>query len=469
MTMHGRPLLPRSIVAPLLAMALAACAAPAEAQFETPNRQFHDATTFPLDGRHRDLPCESCHRGDSYKGTPTRCFDCHWVRRQDDRFRLQLGSQCEQCHRTTSWSAVRWDHESMTSMPLGPAHRQLPCQSCHTGNSFRAAQPACVACHQQDYEAARNPNHVAAGFPTACEACHRPGDATFNQARFDHAAVFPLLGPHRDQTCAACHTNNVYAGLRRDCVGCHRADYDRTTTPNHAAAGFPTTCEDCHRAADSAFDNGRFDHNAAFALVGRHAQAACTACHRGLYRGTPRECVGCHRDAYDRTTRPSHAAAGFPVTCESCHRPTDPSFEGAALNHGVFFPLAGRHAQASCAACHENNVYRGTPRDCVGCHRSDYDHTSSPSHAAAGFSTSCSDCHRNSDSSWTQGRFDHRFPLRGPHRTACSSCHQSSQSYATFTCLTCHERGETDDEHRERAGYRYESLACYGCHPDGRH
>ena len=62
-------------------------ATPVEAQFETPNRQFHNTTTFPLDGRHRDLPCASCHIKNAYKGTPAKCVDCHWVRRQDDRFR----------------------------------------------------------------------------------------------------------------------------------------------------------------------------------------------------------------------------------------------------------------------------------------------------------------------------------------------------------------------------------------------
>jgi hypothetical protein len=64
------------------------------AQFDTPNRQFHNETAFPLDGRHRTVECASCHINHVYKGTPTRCFDCHWVRRQDDRYRLQLGSQC---------------------------------------------------------------------------------------------------------------------------------------------------------------------------------------------------------------------------------------------------------------------------------------------------------------------------------------------------------------------------------------
>jgi hypothetical protein len=524
------------------------CGAPAAfAQFETPSRAFHNETSFPLDGRHRDVTCASCHQQQgTYKGTPTTCFDCHWVRRQDDRYRLQLGSQCEQCHRTTSWTDARWDHAATTGVPLGAAHRQVTCQACHTTSTFRAAQTSCVSCHQQDYQNARTPNHVAAGFPTTCDACHRVSDATFNQARFDHNVSFPLVGVHAQQTCATCHTGNVFRGIARDCVGCHRPLYDRTTTPNHAAAGFPTTCENCHRPTDTSWRGAGFNHATVFALVGRHAQTVCASCHvNNVFRGTPRECVGCHRAQYERTTMPSHAAAGFPTACDGCHRPTDASWQGAGFNHSSVFALVGRHAQTACASCHVNNVYRGTPRDCIGCHRTQYDRTTAPNHvaagfpttceschradapawtgagfnhssvfalvgrhaqtacaschvnnvyrgtprecvgchrplydrttapnhAAAGFPTTCDSCHRAADTTWNQGTFNHRFPITsGPHRTTCATCHQSN-SFQVFTCLVCHEhdRARMDEKHRERAGYRYDSLACYSCHPNGRH
>jgi hypothetical protein len=191
-----------------------------------------------------------------------------------------------------------------------------------------------------------------------------------------------------------------------------------------------------------------------------------------VYRGTPRDCVACHRTQYDRTTSPNHVAAGFSTACETCHRPTDTSFRGVQFNHNAVFALAGRHALAACTSCHVNNVFRGTARDCVGCHLTQYQRTTSPSHVAAGFPTTCESCHRNSDTSWTQGTFNHRFPITsGPHRTSCSTCHQSGGTFTTFTCLVCHEhdRARMDDKHRGRAGYRYDSLACYSCHPNGRH
>lgn len=516
-----------------------------KAQFETPNRQFHQKTSFRLEGRHQAVACDSCHLKGVFKGTPTACMDCHWIRRQDDRFKLQLGSQCEQCHTATSWAPARFDHAAATGTPLIGAHRLLACQDCHKKGDLRSASGGCASCHLQDYLSAREPDHAASGFPTTCETCHRAGDASFKLARFDHQASFPLQGQHALQTCSTCHKNNVYQGTPRECVGCHRPEYDRTTSPPHAAAGFPTTCDSCHRVTDSSFRGVTFNHNSVFALQGRHAQTACATCHvNNVYRGTARECAGCHRQEYDRTTSPPHAAAGFPTTCDSCHRVTDSSFRGitfnhssvfplqgqhsqqactachqnnvyrgtpracagchltdynrttspphaaagfpttcdtchratdssflgAVFNHSAVFPLVGRHAQQSCVACHQNNVYRGTPRACVGCHLADYNRTSAPSHMAAGFPTTCDSCHRDTDSNWTQGRFVHRFPITsGNHNAPCTTCHTNSASYQIFTCLTCHHtQSETAKEHQGISGFRYDSLACYGCHPNGK-
>jgi hypothetical protein len=597
------------------------------AQFDTPNRSFHNATGFPLDGRHLTVECEACHLNGQYQATPTTCFACHWQRRRDDPYQTRLGTQCEQCHRPTSWTAVQWDHAGQAGVPLNLDHRLLACESCHSSRVFAPGSTTCVSCHQRDFAATTAPNHAAAGFPLTCASCHRPGDSTWQNGGgggFDHNAVFPLVGVHAAQACQACHVNNLYLGTSRDCVGCHRNDYNRTSAPNHAAAGFPTTCETCHRPTDPSWRNGgggQFDHNAIFPLQGAHAMQACTTCHvNNVYRGTPRECVGCHQADYNRTASPNHAAAGFPTTCETCHRPTDPSWQsgsgfdhqavfalvgnharvdcavchvnnvfrgtprdcvgchqneynrttspnhaaanfpttcdtchrptdpswgsgsgfnhqavfplvgtharvdcavchvnnvfrgtprdcvgchqneynrttspnhaaanfpttcdtchratdaqwqGATFNHTAYFALVGRHAAASCASCHLNNVYRGTPRDCVGCHLSDYNGTRDPNHASAGFPTTCDSCHRNTDSSWDQGTFVHSwFPLTGPHNRPCAECHTTPSNYTQFSCTVCHSRSETDGHHREVGGYRYDSAACYACHPNGRH
>ena len=448
--------------------AVLAVASPAAAQFDTPSRQFHDKTTFRLEGRHVGVPCESCHLNGVYKSTPTKCFDCHWTRRQDDRFKLQLGTQCEQCHTPVAWTSARFDHGALTGLVLNGAHRALACQSCHKNDNFRAANSNCVSCHLKDFQSATSPNHVAGGFPTTCETCHRASDPTFRQSSFNHQASFALVGQHAQQLCAACHVNNVYKGTSRDCVGCHRVNYNRTTSPPHAAAGFGTTCDSCHRATDATWKGASFNHATFFSLVGLHAQQTCVACHvNNVYKGTARDCVGCHRTEYNRTTSPPHAAAGFGTTCDSCHRASDTTWKGAAFTHSSF-PLLGVHAQQACTACHVNNVYLGTARTCVGCHRTKYDRTTSPNHASSGFGTTCETCHRGTDTSWSQGTFTHRFPITsGKHKFACAQCH-TTPSYQVFTCLTCHSKSEMDSQHRNRNGYRYDSLTCYGCHPTGR-
>lgn len=361
------------------------------------SRAFHKTGRFNLEGRHLAVPCARCHVNGAVKGTPTRCYDCHWVRRQDDPFRTRLGSDCETCHRPTAWSAVAWNHGAATGLALSPPHRAVGCAGCHTNRQVGTGGTACYACHAKQYQATKNPPHQAAGFPTQCELCHLPSHTSFSQGTSQHNAYFPLSGTHAVQPCSACHRNNVYRGTPRDCYGCHRADYDRTTSPNHAAARFPTTCESCHRPTDASFKT-TFSHSSIFALVGVHAAQPCTACHKNnIYAGTPRDCYPCHQVQYDRTTNPNHRAAGFPTTCEACHRNSDASFSQGRFTHTWFPITSGRHA----------------------------------------------------------GR-------------ACSECHTDPNNYKVFTCTTCHDRASTDARHQGRAGYRYESAACYSCHPTGR-
>jgi hypothetical protein len=508
------------------------------------NRGFHKVGVFPLEGRHLSVDCASCHLNGVIKGTPVRCADCHWARRQDDRYRTRLGENCESCHRPTSWTAVNWNHATMTGFALSPAHRALGCDGCHKTQTFTNESVFCVTCHDKDYRGAKQPNHVTAGFPTSCEACHLPSHTNWNQATFNHQASFQLVGVHASQTCAACHRNSVYRGTPRDCYGCHKADYDQSKNPGHAAAGFPITCDSCHRATDPNWHTN-FNHGSVYPLQGVHATLSCSACHKnGVYRGTPRDCYGCHKTDYDQSKNPGHAAAGFPTTCETCHLASAPDWHASfnhnsvfqlvgvhatvacatchrnnvykgtprncygchktdydqsknpnhaaagfpttcdachsasagdwhtSFNHNAVYPLLGRHLTAACTSCHQNNVYKGTPRDCYPCHQAQYNNTTNPKHSAAGFPTTCASCHNASDSSWTLGRFTHTwFPITsGRHAgITCSTCHINSSSYQVFSCLSgCHAKATTDSHHQGRSGYRYDSAACYSCHPTGR-
>jgi hypothetical protein len=253
-------------------------------------------------------------------GTPTRCYDCHWIRRQDDRYRAQLGIDCQTCHRPTAWTAVRWNHGTSTGVALNASHRTLACESCHAGQTFKGTAPACVSCHQADYQRAANPNHQASGFPITCNNCHLPSHSAWSQAAFGHQTAFTLVGVHALQPCSACHKNNVYRGTARECVGCHLADYQRTTAPNHQAAGFPTTCDSCHRPTDASWRQAVFNHTWFPITSGRHAGRLCVDCHKDPSNFRVFTCLTCHTLS---STQAEHS--GIPAfrydsqACYSCH------------------------------------------------------------------------------------------------------------------------------------------------------
>ncbi len=149
----------------------------------------------------------------------------------------------------------------------------------------------------------------------------------------------------------------------------------------------------------------------------------CTACHvNSVYKGTPRDCYSCHKTDFQNSKNPPHAAAGFATTCDSCHKYADPAWKPASFNHdtATTFALVGVHASAPCAQCHVNNVFKGTPRDCYTCHKTDFTAATTPvSHT--GFVTTCDTCHKYSDATWSQkSAFNHStyFPLAGTHATA---------------------------------------------------
>lgn len=52
---------------------------------------------------------------------------------------------------------------------------------------------------------------------------------------------------------------------------------------------------------------------------------------------------------------------------------------------------------------------------------------------------------------------------------ACESCHPSSETFAEFTCLSCHDHSAevAAVRHENVTGFKYDSAACLSCHPTG--
>ena len=420
-------------------------------------------------GVHATKPCLACHKPESgtypsgpgrtirYKWDDMTCANCH-----ADPHRGSMSLSCDSCHTSLSWSTISRAFHKTGVFPLEGRHLTVPCASCHVNGVLKGTPSQCESCHWER----RQDDPYRARLGMQCGQCHRP--ISWAAVNWNHAAMtgVVLTPVHRALGCDGCHKQKIFTQGSVFCVTCHQGDYDRTTSPAHRSAGFPTTCETCHLTTHIWWSQATFNHNAFFPLVGIHATQVCAACHRNnIYTGTPRDCYGCHQAQYNATTNPNHRAAGFPTTCESCHNPTSPSWN-ASFNHNSVFPLVGVHATIACSSCHVNNVFPGTPTTCFGCHQAQYNATTNPNHRAAGFSTSCEQCHNPASAGWG-GAFNHSsiFPLVGVHGTIpCGSCHVNGVFRGTpRDCFGCHQaqyNATTNPNHRA-AGF---PTTCDSCH-----
>ncbi len=128
------------------------------------------------------------------------------------------------------------------------------------------------------------------------------------------------------------------------------------------------------------------------------AAGACGArAHDAQTRQAAGACANCHLPEYQAAKNPPHAGVR-PTACAVCH--TQQAWRPSVFDHP--YPLLGAHAKARCAACHVGQppVYAGTSKQCVGCHRDDYDRSEYPGHDR--FATTCDDCH--STTAWKPAR-----------------------------------------------------------------
>jgi hypothetical protein len=383
---------------------------------------------------------------------------------------------CGLCHGAGGWKPARVSrrfNHAKYGFALEGAHAAANCLACHASLEFKRPEKLCASCHEDPHRGEMGPD---------CARCHGARSFVDRAAmlRAHQLTHFPLTGSHAGLECERCHPpaeqgRLQFVATEAECRACHLDAYRSTRDPDHAAAGFSLECQTCHTTLS--WTRARFDHSASgFPLTGAHRQTPCQSCHGdGVWAGKSTACVSCHQQDYNGTTNPAHAASGFPTTCQSCHSTTN--WSGATFDHSsTGFPLTGAHLQTPCLSCHGDGVWAGKSTACVSCHQQNYDATTNPAHAAAGFPTTCQSCHNTT--SWAGATFDHdtnNFPIySGRHAglwSACSTCHTSSSNYAVFTCFNCHphdDQAGTASHHSGISGYRYDSQACYACHPRGR-
>ncbi len=384
----------------------------------------HNQSVFKLMGKHVDVECTQCHINNVFKGIPQQCADCHTG---DDPHKGALGSDCAKCHMPDDWKKTTFDH-AQSIFRLTGLHTSVTCDKCHADQTFKGAPQGCADCHGKD-----DPHNGALG--ADCAKCHTSDG--WKPTTFDHSqSTFKLVGLHVNVTCDKCHTDKIFKGTSPVCMDCHRQD-----DPHQGALG---ECARCH--TPTGWKPTTFDHNqSAFKLLGQHINTACARCHTDQrFKGTPQSCIDCHR------TDDAHQGV-LSSQCAQCHTPI--GWKPSTFNHSQStFKLVGQHANTACARCHADKLFKGTPQECINCHRQDDAHNGQ-------FGANCAQCH--SPQGWKPATFDHNratFKLTGAHVTvACTRCHVNGVFKGTSqNCVDCHRK---DDAHNGQFG-----ANCAQCH-----
>jgi hypothetical protein len=420
----------------------------------------HNLSVYKLTGKHITLACVNCHADGVYAGRPSTCNSCHASK---DLHNGRLGTNCSTCHTTAGWPTTTMDH-NLSVYKLTGKHIGVACAGCHANGVYAGRPSDCNSCHaSKDFHGGR--------LGTNCSTCHTT--AGWPTSTFDHnLSVFKLTGKHVNVACAGCHADGVYAGKPQTCNSCH-------ATKDLHSGRLGTNCSTCHTTAG--WPTSIMDHNlSVFKLTGKHSSVACAGCHaNGVYAGTPQTCNGCHAKTDLHSGR-------LGTNCANCHTTT--AWPTSTMDHNLsVFKLTGKHGSVTCAGCHANGVYAGTPVTCNGCHVSKDLHSGR-------LGTDCVKCHTTTG--WPTTIMDHNlsvYKLTGKHvSVTCAGCHADGV-YAgkPQTCYACHA---SKDFHNGRLGIncvtchttagwptsifdhnlsvfkltgKHTSVACAGCHADG--
>lgn len=285
---------------------------------EKVGRKNHGKTRYPLEGKHKQTKCQSCHpkskpqkkrfRNLAFK----RCDSCHKDTHKGE-FKKMNGGECAQCHQVFGFRPTTFGIEmhKKTAFALDGSHVAAPCARCHPGKrprvSFKVAKKVCVDCHDNPH----GDQFAAEMAKGGCAQCHNT--TGWNQPNIDHS-TWPLTGAHSRAKCESCHSPSkadkktgsgaTYRGVPRECEGCHEdihAGQFRLSNPVKA-------CKVCH--STEVFTIKAFDHvnEANYPLTGGHKKVGCEKCHRKeslrsgkeivRYRLGYRACKDCHANPH---------------------------------------------------------------------------------------------------------------------------------------------------------------------------
>lgn len=453
-------------------------------------------TGMPLLGSHRDVACAKCHTKNVYNlpfAKPDSCGNagCHESPHKDHIFGAR---PCEWCHSPTFKSLKNiqiFDHTERTRFDLGPAHKKIKCEQCHT-KVLGETKPnrACEVCHAKDNKHGDRFNEF--GSPPKCETCHPSGGPKFTATNFNHntRTKFELKFKHAEQSCRGCHRGTGPADFERvkpdgskDCMGCHAHAKVHSDAQHPSGKYKSSDCLVCHLGSgnprirgakddkdDKDDDKGNKIVDAAhgpkgtFPLTMKHVGVPCARCHTGRdergktsFSGLKPNCSAsgqCHEDSLHQGT--------LGAACLTCH--ISGSWKELTFNHDkpfpadakgklTAFPLKGAHKTTKCEGCHVDRKFVEAATTCAsaGCHREDDAHKGR-------LGEKCEKCHVETGDNTFNHNTMSAFKLDGKHLTVrCADCHPS----VTFKprpsdCFGCHPEPVV---HRGQYG-----TGCAQCH-----
>ncbi|TNE62314.1 MAG: cytochrome c family protein [Bacteroidetes bacterium] len=267
----------------------------------------HNRTDFPLAGKHQEVDCRKCHTGSMVDPLDHHaCTSCHADFHDGQFVKNGAAPDCDACHTVEGFagSTFGFDQHEKTAFPLQGAHMATPCFECHLSDAgkweFASLDTRCVACHADVHQGEIGAQY----YPEQdCAQCHSP-ESWFQHA-FDHSQTnFLLEGAHLQQKCSGCHLRNEeyqygkFKNLGTECLTCHADVHGAQFSDENNK----TDCSRCHGFEDWSAE--KFDHSQTnFQLEGRHAEIACSACHKPsvsngetiiVYKIEKYACTDCH-------------------------------------------------------------------------------------------------------------------------------------------------------------------------------
>ncbi|MCK5705396.1 MAG: hypothetical protein KAI29_29805, partial [Cyclobacteriaceae bacterium] len=140
--------------------------------------ELHQDNGFPLLGAHFTAYCSDCHDSESaltFERIGNECINCHMDEYTATNSPNHIGAgfsiNCIECHDINGfdWSTENINHDFF---PLTKGHDTENCAKCHNSADYSNTPTDCFECHQADYNASVNPNHVIANFSIDCKECH---------------------------------------------------------------------------------------------------------------------------------------------------------------------------------------------------------------------------------------------------------------------------------------------------------